>query len=156
MQTSSFIEISEAVKASQRVVVIGYPASGKTTLARQIKRFCEHRVFHADFEYQFGAGQSDAALAEVQAESRPLVFEGVLGYRLLRKCVTSEGCEWRPDLVIEVACSEKTRAERYAKERPEKKYASIGPFCKGLDACLSAWKESEESQKARHIVFFTD
>lgn len=149
-------DIAKAVQKAKRVVIIGYPASGKTTLANMLKAHCQHRVFHSDGDYSYGPGMSDLALLEVEAEAGPVIFEGVLGYRLLRKCVTAEGCTWRPDLIIEVCCSEATRAHRYAIERPDKKYSSIAPFCKGLDSCLRAWNESFASKNVKRLIYNAD
>lgn len=155
----TFQDIATAVQSARRVVILGLPASGKTTLAMELGGMgLPHHVVHTDDEYPSDSGASDLLHTELSfAESigwRVMVV-GVLGYRLLRKCV-EHGGEWLPDLVIEVKCCEETRAARYAGERPTKDYRRIPSFCKGLETIYRAWAESQFSKNVRHMVYVTD
>jgi len=154
----TFQDIAAAMRSARRVVVIGLPASGKTTLAMELGGMgLPHHVVHTDDEYPSDPGASDLLHTElVLAESIgwQVTVVGVLGYRLLRKCVEHDG-EWLPDLVIEVQCSEEVRAARYASERPTKDYRRIPAFCKGLHTVQKVWADSELSKNVRHMVYVT-
>ena len=155
----SFQDISTAVQSARRVVIIGLPASGKTTLAMELDGMeLPHHVIHTDEEYPSDSGASDLLHTELlfaDSIGWNVMVVGVLGYRLLRKCV-EHGGEWLPDLVIEVRCSEGTRAARYAGERPTKDYRRIPSFCKGLETVNRVWVGSELSKNVRHMVYLTD
>lgn len=155
----TFQDILVAVKSSPRVVIVGYPASGKTTLAKRLEaENTGHEVIHTDDEYPSGDGASETAYEEIgfcKSIGIGVIVEGVLGYRILRKCVENGGT-WLPNLIIEVRCSEEARAARYTDERPTKDYKRVKSFCKGLDTVLKAWAESEISKEVKHMVFETD
>ena len=151
--------IHAAIAKSKAVLIIGLPASGKTLLANELQAKVPGHVFiGTDTEFPFIAGTSENVFNEMldyQCLKIPVVMEGVLCYRLLRKCVENSGA-WLPDLIIEVKCSEETRAQRYAIERPEKKYKSVLPFCKGLNGYLEVWNNSQFSKQIPHMVYVTD
>lgn len=154
----TFQDILVAVKSSPRVVIVGYPASGKTTLAKRLEaENTGHEVIHTDDEYPSGDGSSETAYTDLLVSDDlgwSTIVEGVLGYRLLRKCV-EHGGEWLPDLIIEVRCSEEARVARYREERPKKDYRRVKSFCKGLDTVMKVWAESEISKEVKHMVFET-
>lgn len=156
---TTFADIAAAVSAASRVVVIGLPASGKTTLANRLAETgMGHEVVHTDEEYPYAEGVSAQAYEDLLFAADmdcDVIVEGVLGYRVLRKCAENGGT-WLPDLIIEVRCSEETRAARYAEERPGKQYRSVAAFCKGLEVYWKTWAESEYSKNVRHMVFVTD
>ncbi len=157
---NAYQDILSAVAASRRVVIIGLPAAGKTTLAIDLEHSgVRHNIIHTDDEYQSDSGASELLHTDLIFSKRlgwqRVMVVGVLGYRLLRKCV-EHGGEWMPDLVIEVRCSEETRAARYAAERPGKDYRRIPAFCKGLETVLKVWQDSEFSKGVKHMVYFTD
>lgn len=148
-----------AIQSSQKVLVVGYPAAGKTTLANALTALCPtHTVIHSDENYAFDNGASEIALLDLvlmSGEGKGFIFEGVLASRVLRKCAEFQG-EWLPDLIVEVKCSAAEIARRYALERPDKKAKSIPPFCKALDTIMLAWKESEFSKSVPVVVVETD
>ncbi len=153
----AFQDIATAVQSARRVVIIGLPASGKTTLATELSHVSGHDIAHTDDEYPSGEGVSEQAYTDMKMAAMmqlDVIMEGVLGYRLLRKCVEHDG-EWLPDLVIEVQCSEEARQARYASERPTKDYRRIPAFCKGLHTIQKAWADSDLSKNVRHMVYVT-
>lgn len=156
---TTFTDIVTAVSAASRVVIIGLPASGKTTLANRLAEAgMSHEVVHTDEEYPYAEGVSAQAYDDLLLAADmdfDVIVEGVLGYRILRKCAESGGT-WLPDLIIEVRCSEETRAARYAEERPGKQYRSVAAFCNGLSGYWKVWAESDYSENVRHMVFVTD
>ena len=152
-------KIHAAIKKSKSVLIIGLPASGKTLLAKELQEIGTGHVFiGTDTEFPFSAGTSENVFNEMldyEMQKIPVVMEGVLCYRLLRKCVENSGA-WLPDLIIEVKCSEETRAQRYAIERPEKKYKSVLSFCKTQNGYLETWNNSQFSKQIPHVVYVTD
>jgi energy-coupling factor transporter ATP-binding protein EcfA2 len=99
-----------------RIVIIGHPASGKTTLSDAIAKVdpLKRAVWHTDDFMAHGwEGSLYAMIAAINLEA-PYIIEGVQGYRLLRKMVEF-GLEL-PDVIISVSASDTDINKRY-KER---------------------------------------
>jgi dephospho-CoA kinase len=108
------------------IVIVGLPASGKTTVADQLaKEFPEYTVFHSDDYMAYGYTESMYELMkDVQSDPNPKkIIEGVQAYRLLRKGV--ELNNFHADLVITVQTDEVTRLKRY-ESRPGNKLPRAG------------------------------
>lgn len=150
-------ELPTLAKSAKRIIIIGYPASGKTTLANWLSKQLGYAVIHMDEAYPQMAGVSEQAWADFQdfaSNDTPVIFEGVLGYRLLRKFVQLGGA--LPDLIVDVKCAEATRQARYERERPGKKYRLIAGFCKGLETQGKDWFASELAQAPQYFEIHTD
>ena len=107
---TNFIDIEKSlehlIRAFQpfnKIVVIGYPQSGKTTLVNALS---SHRpeltVIHSDDYIEHGW---DAALYKMMDDMReykpsPYLLEGVAGYRFLRKVEQLDLEDLKPDLII--------------------------------------------------------
>jgi deoxyadenosine/deoxycytidine kinase len=98
-----------------RIVIIGHPASGKTTLADNLVK-CEPKRsrYNSDSYLSHGYEQSLYALISDVDFGNPYIIEGIQGYRLLRKMVQLDLP--LPDLIIICKASEKETERRY-KER---------------------------------------
>lgn len=61
----TYADILSAVRVSRSTVIVGYPATGKTTLADRLMRDCPRlAVYSTDDAYRHGEGVSDMALAD--------------------------------------------------------------------------------------------
>lgn len=81
----SIEQLREQLPTTGNIVIIGFAATGKTTLANRLG--LRAKVFHTDDYLQYGHEQSLYVLMDdLFADKHPLrLVEGVLGYRLLRK-----------------------------------------------------------------------
>ncbi len=114
---------------NKNVLIIGPPASGKTTLALELsKQNWHHTLLHTDNFIKYGYEQ---ALYEIirhtKANVSNMIIEGVLGYRLLRKGAQLPDV-WKPDLVIEMEVTREKQAEIYANERDPAKLKYLKGF----------------------------
>lgn len=104
------------LKGCKVVVVIGLPASGKTTVALHLHEdvLPGHTLYQTDDYIDFGYEQSlYAMLKEMEYDKNPLkLVEGVQGFRFLRKNV--ETMTYKVDAVVIVDCKPEERAKRYA------------------------------------------
>lgn len=112
----------------KNVVIIGWPASGKTYLSKLLQHDNPgHKIFHTDDYIHHGYEQSlYALLKDVLKHNGPLIVEGVQGYRLLRK-----GAEMNcfyPDIVIELEISEALMYKTYAEQRKTKDVSYLKGF----------------------------
>lgn len=97
------------------VVIIGYAATGKTTLADSLK--FKGKLYHTDDYLKHGSVESLYVLMEdIGKDTSELkVIEGILGYRLLRKGLQSKGFKignFEADLII---ICQSPKATRYAR-----------------------------------------
>lgn len=101
------------------VVIIGPPASGKTYVANKLAHDNpSHKLIHTDDYIAFGFEPSLYYLLDYVVEAKktqPLIIEGILGYRLLRKGVQQGN--FFPDIVIELEITDEQLTRTYKKER---------------------------------------
>ena len=112
---------------NKNVLIIGSPASGKTTFANELSKNNPHKVFHADDYMEHGYKQALYVMMEdIKACQSCTIIEGIQGYRLLRKGV--ELNVYYPDLVIEMQITKEKQAEIYANERDPSKLKYLRGF----------------------------
>jgi len=107
-------KILNSIPKKGNVVIIGYPATGKTFLLDTIITACRVRAstYHTDDYIKHGFVEALYVLMEEIAKDKtPLkIIEGVLGYRLIRKGI--ELHTFHADLVIVCEASVPTRTAR--------------------------------------------
>ena len=87
--------------AGKTIVIIGSPASGKTTLGKALAAKYGQKLIQADDYMQHGYKEAlYVMLADLIEIDEPVIVEGMQGYRLLRKGV--ELGNFYPDVVIEL------------------------------------------------------
>jgi len=110
------LEEKEFLKSCKVVVVIGLPASGKTTVASALQEeiLTGHSFYQSDDFIDHGYEQSLYAMIRVMDnDPNPLkLVEGVQGFRFLRKNADTKA--YKINAVIIVDCSPEERAKRYA------------------------------------------
>jgi hypothetical protein len=130
----------------KHVVIIGWPASGKTYLSKLLHQDNPgHRLFHTDDYIHHGYDQALYALMkDVLAYSGSTIVEGMQGYRLLRK-----GAEFNcfyPDIVIELEITEQRMLQTYAEQRKNKDVGALKGFIRSQATILSSYHERMKSK----------
>lgn len=125
--------------SGKTVVIIGCPASGKTTLSRALAAHTGTTLVHTDDYIPHGAVESlYVMLDELSEMDYPVIVEGVGGYRLLKKGVQLDS--FYPDVVIELEVTPEQVERVYATERQDRKVKSLAGFCKGHQTVLAEYR----------------
>lgn len=88
---------NELLKEYKKIVVIGYPHSGKTTLVNSWN-VTDRIVVHTDDYIKEGFEAGLYSIMDTIKEAESYIVEGVQGYRLLRKLVQYNLPQ--PDIII--------------------------------------------------------
>lgn len=122
-------------------VIIGKPAAGKTYLSGLLhKDNPSHYLIHTDDYIKYGYKEALYKLLMDMGKIRqPMIIEGVLGYRLLRKGVELD-CFY-PDIVVELEISDALMYKTYSKERGNKDQHYLDSFNKSHGKILADYKK---------------
>lgn len=118
------------------IVVCGYTKTGKITIAKKLAEQLNRMLFISD-DYSFekyGDKTLEIFMSNVlpyHQKNIPIVIEGVLCFRLLRKGV-QENCFY-PDLILKTNCNDETITHFYKKDGEESKIPRALSFNKGLN-----------------------
>lgn len=136
---------------NKNVLIIGPPASGKTTLAKELsKQYLNHQLIHTDDYIHWGYEPALYALiGDIAKQFYNTIIEGVLGYRLLRKGVQLD-CYY-PDLVIEMQITAEQQARIYQQERDAKKLQYLKGFAATHEKILHDYFELIGDRKPEWI-----
>jgi adenylate kinase family enzyme len=136
---------------NKSVLIIGKPGSGKTTLARKLKKENpNHGLLHTDYYIGLGFSKSITEVIKVINEvNRPLIVEGVMGYRLLRKGLKENS--YLPDIVIEINISDSDVKKIYANERNPKKLDHVLNMIKSNNTVLKEYKEMNNPKPPKWV-----
>ena len=112
LETRQFHKIFERIRNYNRIVIIGYPKSGKSMLFKKLTKkldyqdlitkddhgytFVQTDVYKDEYEYK---EQLYRIIEDLQVAGR-FIVEGIQGYRLLRKIEENKMSEIQPDLII--------------------------------------------------------
>lgn len=129
------------------VVIIGRPASGKTTLALKLARLTGIRVVHTDNYIHHGISGLYAMIEDdLMEKSGPVIIEGVWGCRLLRRGMEGyDGWFWQPDIIIELLVTDEQVERVYREQRQGKDASRLGSQAKGLETVLREYKAMENA-----------
>lgn len=146
MKSNELIELLQNEYSDSNILVIGYPAVGKTTFAKKyIGYLPKHTLIDTDDYIPYGQEQSLYVLIEdLKKIQTPVLIEGVLGYRLLRKGVQLD-CYY-PDVVFELTAPWSHIEKIYQTERENKKIPNLKSFIKSLDTVLKQYQELSNSK----------
>lgn len=121
------------------VVIIGYPATGKTYFSKLLaERNPTHRLFHTD-DYLLRYNGVEAMYAcmgeviEAIEAGTPTIVEGIAGYRMLRKGAQLDS--YFPHIVFEMLApfEQIERTYRTDPQRSADKVKNLAAFCKAQD-----------------------
>jgi len=140
---------------NKNILIIGPPASGKTTFAIELaKQNPLHQLIHSDdymwagYERALYEMMDDIAHAQDCKEVNTIV-EGVQGYRALRK---GAQVEWyKPDLVIEMEVTREQQAAIYENERDPAKLKYLKGFAATHNKILNDYFELIGARKPEWI-----
>lgn len=138
-------ELLERDFTGENVLIIGCPASGKSTIAQMIaERHSGHHLVHTDDYMQHGYEQSLYVLIDELKSGHlngmgDLLIEGILGYRLLRKGVEQDF--YYPDVVIELLITDERMERTYNEERDHEKLKGARSQTKACATILGKYKE---------------
>lgn len=125
----------------KNVVIIGWPTSGKTYLANFLAPNFNHVVIHTDdYIERVGDFKQElyVLLDDLKAIDRPVMIEGILAYRLLRKGVELN-CFY-PHLVIELETTLEQMQKIYLAERKPHNYGRAKGIAAGCEKVLNDYR----------------
>lgn len=127
------------------IFVVGVTKSGKITIAKELSKQLDNRILLISDEYVEKYDHNDALnmlerdMNENYYSTFPIIVEGILGFRLLRRM--SQNGYHLPNIVIKTECNENTIRHFYQLEEQNKNLNSVFGFNKGLN---SIWLETLE------------
>jgi len=99
----NFDSYQKIVAESSRIVIIGYPNSGKSLLASEMEAsgfFAAHTIYRTDEFKHLSYRRQLIRMLEVLWPLEKWIVEGIQGYRLLRKIEEMDLREIRPNLIL--------------------------------------------------------
>lgn len=98
------------------VLIIGLPATGKTTLAKQLmENYPEFAVIHTDGYIHDSNGLKQDLYKDL-ISGQKVIVEGMFGYNLIKDLIVTNNM---PDLIIHCVSSTEVRAKRYVERETE-------------------------------------
>lgn len=146
-------KIVDYCKPLSLIFILGPTKSGKVTISKELsKQLDDRELLIADeyienYGYDFALDRFENDVKDHYYNCIPIIVEGILGYRLLRKIV-KEGYHL-PDMVIKVECNKETIQYFYEKEEPGKNLNSVFGFNSGLEKIWIQTLETVYSQNRR-------
>jgi deoxyadenosine/deoxycytidine kinase len=111
-----FSNIGALATKAKIIAIVGLPATGKTTLAKELAEMLPgHKLIHTDDYIEHGYEDSINVLMGDIYQVPKLIVEGVLVYRLLNRGLTDK--YFNADHVFHCVSSTEARAQRYRDTR---------------------------------------
>jgi adenylate kinase family enzyme len=139
--TSNLINYCSQFKT---IIILGYTKTGKVTIAKKLAQKLNYPLFESDYYINIEDRKQslynliDDILPYYQS-NQPLIIEGILGFRLLRKGLQLNN--FSPDLIIKTKCNDETIKHFYRVDNEESKINRALSFNKGLNKIWDEYKE---------------
>jgi hypothetical protein len=148
-------QLFEQPFTGKTIVIIGSPASGKTTFGKALAAKHGQRLIHTDDYMQHDYKTAlYVMLADLIEIDEPVIVEGMQGYRLLRKGV--ELGNFFPDVVIELSVTDEQVERVYRTERKAEKLPKLSAFNKMHQTILANYKAMENPHPPQWIEVKND
>lgn len=119
------MDLSTLDLTNKHILIIGCPASGKTTLAKSLSSK-SHKTIHTDSFLSSPKIAMYSAIDAVNFSPIPTIVEGTLGYHMLR--YGAQYGSYLPNIVIELSIPEEKMIAIYSKERDPEKIKYLAQF----------------------------
>jgi len=140
-------EIKQIDLTDKNVLIIGFPASGKTFLSSELRN--GHKVLHTDWFKDLTDFEQKEMFEAVCKPHVKYMIEGVAGYWHL-------GQSLNPDIVIECERPRSKRDATYLAERPDKNLRHLVNFNKKLTALLNEYYRITPKDKLPQFITFNN
>lgn len=139
--------------SGKNVLIIGYPATGKTYVSRLIDKN-SHSIIHTDdYKNSYSFNEYPTSLIKrINSETRNTLVEGILGYIMLL-----EGARRRtyyPDIVIEIKSNLQCVEKTYMREREYHKFFFLNNFNVELENILQSYKRENKKNFPQWEVIY--
>ena len=137
-------ELIDYCSQFKTITVLGYTKTGKITIAKKLAQKLNYPLFESDYYINIEDRKQslynliDDILPYYQS-NQPLIIEGILGFRLLRKGLQLNN--FFPDLIIKTKCNDETIKHFYRVDNEESKINRALSFNKGLNKIWDEYKE---------------
>lgn len=130
-------KIIDYCKSLPLIFILGPTKSGKVTISKELSKQLDNRElliadeYIENYGYEYALDRLESDMKDHYYNCVPVILEGILCFRLLRKMV-KEGYHL-PNITIKVECNQETISFFYEKEEPGKNLNSVMGFNQGLE-----------------------
>lgn len=140
-------ELVNHCKQFNTIVVCGFTKTGKGIIAKELANQLNRQLLMSDdFGFE-GYDDFRNVVLSVYNKRIPIVIEGVLCFRLLRKGIQENN--FHPDLLIRTNCNESTIRYFYEHDGEASKINRVMSYNKGLN---TIWDEYRELLKSDLLI----
>jgi hypothetical protein len=152
-------ELVDYCSQFKTITVLGYTKTGKITIAKKLSQELNYPLFISD--HYININNREQLLYDMMNHiipyynsNQPLIIEGILGFRLLRKGLQLNN--FHTDLIIKTKCNDETIKHFYRMDGEESKINRALSFNKGLNKIWNEYKEMLSHNQYNKIPKFIE